>query len=28
VDRCEFYLDLTVPTPARQIREDLTRMLP
>jgi len=27
VDRCEFYLDLTVPTPARQVREDLARMI-
>jgi hypothetical protein len=27
VDRCEFYQDLTVPTPVRQAREDLTRML-
>ena len=26
VDRCEFYLDLTVPTPARQIREDLAQL--
>ncbi len=26
VDRCEFYLDLTVPTPARQVRDDLARM--
>ncbi len=27
VDRCEFYVDLTVPTPARQMSADLTRML-
>jgi DMSO reductase anchor subunit len=27
VDRCEFYRDLTVPTPVRQTREDLMRML-
>jgi Fe-S-cluster-containing dehydrogenase component/DMSO reductase anchor subunit len=28
VDRGEFYVDLTVPTPARQIREDLARLTP
>ncbi len=27
VDRCEFYQDLTVRTPVRQAREDLTRLL-
>jgi len=27
VDRCEFYLELTVPTPARQVQKDLARML-
>lgn len=27
VDRCEFYIDLTVQSPARQMREDLRRML-
>jgi len=27
VDRAEFYVDLTVPTPARQIEADLTAML-
>jgi Fe-S-cluster-containing dehydrogenase component/DMSO reductase anchor subunit len=27
VDRCQFYLDLAVPTPARQMREDLARAL-